>query len=126
MPPDPARATTFAPISAASETALRTSPLASPPAKLAGLAERLVRTVSVARALVAGGRAVDLSGFEDGVGLLCAKTLDLDGPEARHMLPDLLELAAQIDRMSVLLRETAAQAAPGEAAHARRAATWGH
>jgi hypothetical protein len=74
-------------------------------ARLLLLADRLTRTVSVARALIATGRTVDLSGFEDGVGLLCAKTLDLHYEDSRHMLPAMLELAAQIDRLSLAVRD---------------------
>ncbi len=65
--------------------------------RLLTLAARLTRTVAVARALIAAGRVVDLTGLEDGVGLLCAKTLDLDRLDARQILPALLELTAQID-----------------------------
>ena len=65
--------------------------------RLLTLAARLTRTVAVARALTAAGRVVDLAGLEDGIGLLCAKTLDLDRPDARQILPALLELTAQID-----------------------------
>jgi hypothetical protein len=69
------------------------------------LADRLTRTVSVARALIATGRTVDLSGFEDGVGVLCAKTLDMHREESRPLLPAMLELAAQIDRLSLAVRD---------------------
>jgi len=69
------------------------------------LADRLTRTVSVARALIATGRTVDLSGFEDGVGVLCAKTLDMHRDESRPLLPAMLELAAQIDRLSLAVRD---------------------
>jgi hypothetical protein len=65
--------------------------------RLLDFAERLTRTVAVARALIAGGRMIDLNGFEDGIGLLCAKALDLERAESRQVLPALLELLAQID-----------------------------
>jgi hypothetical protein len=73
-------------------------------APLALLADRLTRTVSVARALIATGRTVDLRGLQDGVGLLCAKTLDLHHDDSRHLLPAILELVAQIDRLSLAVR----------------------
>jgi hypothetical protein len=69
------------------------------PHQLTLLAERLSRTLAVARALALAGRRVDLSGMQDGVGLLCAKTLDLPRGEARHLLPALYELVAQIDSL---------------------------
>ena len=72
---------------------------------LAHLAERLTRTVSVARALIGSGRSVDLSGLEDGVGLLCAKTLDLSPEESRDMLPAMIELRAQIDRLTARIED---------------------
>ena len=74
--------------------------------RLATLAERLSRTVAVARGLTAANRQVDLAGFEDGVGLLCAKTLDLDFTESRRLLPALLELRAQIDGLSATIAGT--------------------
>ena len=64
------------------------------------LADRLTRTVSVARALVSAGRLIDLSGLEDGVGMLCAQTLDMDAVEARDMLGPMIELRAQIDSLT--------------------------
>jgi hypothetical protein len=77
----------------------------APLARLMALAARLTRTVAVARALVAADRIVDLAGFEDGVGLLCAKALDLDRPCSRQMVPVMLELLAQIDGLSVRIGE---------------------
>jgi hypothetical protein len=114
MPPAPSRATPSGRIHTGSQAAtvpvphrslIAPEPVVAAPAsdghaRLLSLADRLTRTVSVARALVASGRVVDLAGFEDGVGLLCAKTLDLQRDESRVVLPALLELSAQIDRMT--------------------------
>jgi hypothetical protein len=72
-------------------------------AQLQVLAERLSRTLAVARALALAGRHVELAGIQDGVGLLCAKTLDLDRPHARGLLPALHELTAQIDSLYLIL-----------------------
>jgi len=69
------------------------------------LADRLTRTISIARALVEAGRSVDLSGLEDGVGLLCAKTLDMHTAESRQLLPAMLELRAQIDSLSARITD---------------------
>jgi hypothetical protein len=74
------------------------------PQQLALLAERLSRTLAVARALSMAGRHVDLSGIQDGIGLLCAKTLDLPRADARLLLPALHEVMAQIDSLSRALR----------------------
>jgi hypothetical protein len=74
------------------------------PHQLTLLAERLSRTLAVARALALAGRHVDLAGIQDGIGLLCAKTLDLPRPEARRLVPALHELMAQIDSLSVAMR----------------------
>ncbi len=78
--------------------------------RLVGLAERLSRTVAIARGLTAAARMVDLAGLEDGVGLLCAQALDLEPAESRRLVPALLELRAQIDGLG------AAMAAHGAAA----------
>jgi len=71
--------------------------------QLTVLAERLSRTLAVARALASSGRQVDLGGIQDGVGLLCAKTLDLPHRDARSLLPALHELLAQMDSLRVAL-----------------------
>jgi len=72
------------------------------------LAERLNRTAAVARALILAGRTVDLAGIEDGVGLLCAKTLDLPRDQGRHVLPSLLAVLDQLTSLTAALHN------PGE------------
>ena len=79
----------------------------APPERLVTLAERLIRTLAVGRALVVAGRTVDMSGIQDGIGVLCAKTLDLSQPQGRQMLPALYELTAQIDSLSQAMRRLA-------------------
>ena len=69
------------------------------PAHLLLLAERLARTLAVARALAMAGRHVDLGGIQDGVGALCAQALCLDRDNARHLIPALYEVMAQLDRL---------------------------
>ena len=93
-------------------------------ATLLTLADRLARTVSVARALVDAGRSVDLTGLEDGVGLLCAKTLDMPVGESRGMLPAMLELRAQIDSLAARVtdKQRAGGAPPMAPARAARQA----
>ena len=75
--------------------------------RLSDLASRLARTIGLARALVLGGRQLDLTGIDDGIGVLCAQTLDLAPDQARVMLPTLLDLRAQIDLLSAALRGSA-------------------
>ena len=74
------------------------------PVRLVTLAERITRTLAVARALVVSGRDADLTGVEDGIGMLCAKTLDLPTEQGRGMLPLLYDLRVQVDRLAVALR----------------------
>ena len=71
------------------------------------LAERVARTLGVARALAERGRRLDLAGIEDGIGILCAQTLDLPTLEARCMLPVLREVLAQLDTLSATLQREA-------------------
>jgi hypothetical protein len=88
--------------------------------RLATLAERLSRTVAVARGLITANRSVDLAGFEDGVGVLCAKALDLEREESRRLLPALLELRAQIDGLAAAITNQRPHPAPGPVSAARR------
>ncbi len=57
------------------------------------MSEELARTICIARALVEHGRTVDLAGLDRGVGLLCAKTLDLAPEAGRTARPHLVSLA---------------------------------
>ncbi len=68
--------------------------------RLGDLASRLSRTMALARALIQSGRTLDLTGVEDGVGLLCAQTLDLPLDDARELLPALHDLLSQLDQVS--------------------------
>ena len=73
--------------------------------RLTVLAARLSRTIGVARALASNGRTVDLTGLEDGIGLLCAQTLDLPTEEARPLLPLLHDVLTEVNALSAALRE---------------------
>jgi hypothetical protein len=80
-------------------------PAAEPPPRLLmTLAERLARTIAVARALILAGRMVDLAGIEDGIGMLCAKALDVPSEQARALLPALYDLRAQVESLTLALR----------------------
>jgi len=78
-------------------------PAALPVQRVVELGSRLARTLGVARALAESGRDLDLRGIEDGVGRLCAQTLDLPPPEARGMVVMLREILAQVDSLSEIL-----------------------
>jgi hypothetical protein len=73
------------------------------------MAEALKRTLDMAGALASSGRAVDLTGVGQQVGLLCAKSLDLPPDEGRRMRPELIGLSCRLEALSRLL---AAKVAP--------------
>jgi hypothetical protein len=75
-----------------------------PVGQLVTLAERLSRTAAVARALIMAGRTVDLAGIEDGIGLLCAKSLDLPRENAREILPAMHALLAQLASLTTAIQ----------------------
>ena len=68
--------------------------------RLSVLASRLSRTIGVARALAQNGRTVDLTGLDDGIGLLCAQTLDLGLQDGRELLPLLHDVLAQVNALT--------------------------
>jgi hypothetical protein len=67
------------------------------------LAEKLTHMLGVARALAESGRAIDLAGFEQDVGLLCAKSLDLPPAAGREMRPHLVALSGAVELLSRVL-----------------------
>ena len=71
------------------------------------MSEGLGRTICIARALVENGRSVDLAGLEHGVGLLCAKALDLPAETGRTVRPHLLSVLAESDALTASLRHHA-------------------
>jgi hypothetical protein len=80
--------------------------------RLRDLAMRLIRTMSVARGLVRGGRTLDLAGIEDGVGLLCAQALDLPADQGRPLVGPLRDVLAEVEGLAAALREARAAPAP--------------
>jgi hypothetical protein len=78
--------------------------LPSPLVELRAYADGVAQMLGVARGLVDAGRAVDLAGLEDQVGLLCAKALDLPRDEGRTMRGELVALLARLDGLGVALR----------------------
>jgi len=77
-----------------------TKPAYLPEQRVADLAARLLRTLGVARALAESGRQLDLRGIEDGVGQLCAQTLDLPAMQAHGMALRLREILIQVDALT--------------------------
>lgn len=73
-------------------------------AALAAHIAELTRTMGIARALASVGRQVDLSGFDVGVGLACAKALDLPYEGGRACRVWLIELRDELDALSAALR----------------------
>ena len=80
-----------------------------PIAAVCGMAQELRKTTELARALAEFGRAIDLTGLDHEVGLLCAKSLDLPPEEGRRIRPHLIALSGAMEALSRVL---AARAAP--------------
>ncbi len=68
------------------------------------MCEGLGRTICIARVLVENGRQVDMAGLDCGVGLLCAKVLDLPPEAGRAFRPQLLALLSAIDELTAAIR----------------------
>lgn len=69
-----------------------------------GMAEGLSRTICIARMLVENGRTVDMVGLDRGVGLLCAKALDLPPEAGRGLRPSLMMVLAEAGRLTEALQ----------------------
>ncbi len=54
--------------------------------------------------MIGAGRVLDLTGIDDGIGLLCAQVLDLPPHEGKAMLLQLEELRAQTDEVAARIR----------------------
>ena len=70
-----------------------------------GMVEGLARTACIARMLLEHGRVVDMAGLDRGVGLACARALDLPPESGRQLRPHLVSLLAETDRLTQALRE---------------------
>ena len=73
------------------------------------LAEALTQTIGVARALAESGRAIDLTGLDREVGLLCANRSTCRLTTGRRVRPRLIALSSAMEALSRVL---AARAAP--------------
>jgi len=70
-------------------------------------ADELTNVLTVAMSFLEAGRSIDLTGLNDQVGLLCAKSLDLPPDEGRRVRPRLIVLSASIEALSRALQKTA-------------------
>lgn len=77
------------------------------------MGDGLARTICIARILVQNGRTIDLAGLDRGVGLLCAKALDLPSPAGRSLRPHLLALLTEADGLTEALQAQAQSSSPG-------------
>ncbi len=69
-----------------------------------GMSEGLAKTICIARVLVENGRTIDMAGLDRGVGLLCAKALDLPLELGRKLRPQLIALLEAVDQLAAALR----------------------
>ena len=77
------------------------------------LAGGIAGALRMARALATAGRAIDLAGLEDSVGLLCAKSLDLAPAEGREIRETLIAVLQELDTLGdVLQARTDSETAP--------------
>lgn len=73
---------------------------------ISAMAEGLLQSLRLARALVGQGRPVELDGMQNSVGLLCAKALDLKPDEGRTLRAALVVLRNEMDQLSTTLRSS--------------------
>jgi hypothetical protein len=71
------------------------------------LSEELTKMVNIARALVDTGRAIDLTGIDSQVGLLCAKSLDLPTGDGRRIRPRLIALFGSMEALAQVIASNA-------------------
>jgi hypothetical protein len=67
------------------------------------LCDAVTRTVRIAHALIESGQPVDLTGLDRGVGLLCAKSLDLPPSMGRALRPRLVAVLQTLDEMTLAM-----------------------
>jgi hypothetical protein len=71
------------------------------------LADELTKLVGVACEFVIAGHTIDLTGLNDQVGLLCAKSLDLPRDAGRGIRPRLIALSGSMEALSRALQKAA-------------------
>ncbi len=67
------------------------------------LCDAVTRTVGIAHVLIKSGQQVDLTGLDRGIGLLCAKSLDLPPAMGRSLRPRLAAVLQKLDEMTLAM-----------------------
>ena len=80
-------------------------PIKPPPTSLPASIDTLRDTLAMARALVQGGRHVDLAGLDDEAATLCAALQAAPADHARPLRPALLTLLTELDALAVTMPE---------------------
>jgi streptomycin 6-kinase len=62
--------------------------------------EAMDNTVLMARALIEGGRRIDLAGLDQDATALCAAVMALDANEAKRLRPSLVSLRTRLDSLA--------------------------
>jgi hypothetical protein len=65
--------------------------------------DAITRTISITRTMLDSGQSVDLTGLDGGIGLLCAKSLDLPPAMGRTLRPRLTTVLQALDDMALAL-----------------------
>ena len=73
------------------------------------MTEGLRQSLRLARALAGQNRPVELDGMQDGIGLVCAKALDLAPSDGRVLRIALIALREELDQLSTTLRRAASE-----------------
>ena len=76
-----------------------------PDTPLASQIETMRGTLAMARALVQGGRHVDLAGLEDEADGLCEALRTAPAEQARALRPAMLTLLTELDALAVTMPE---------------------
>jgi hypothetical protein len=63
--------------------------------------DAIARTITIARIMLDAGESVDLTGLDNGIGLLCAKTLDLPPAMGRALRPRLTGVLDALEEMFI-------------------------
>ena len=79
-----------------------------PQREMMALTEQTVRVVTVAHALIASHRRVDVAGLQQQIGLLCAKALDLPPGQTALARIELQRLASGLGALQAVMRENSA------------------
>jgi hypothetical protein len=61
--------------------------------------DAIARTITIARIMLDNGQSVDLTGLDHGIGLLCAKSLDLPPAMGRALRPRLTAVLDALEDM---------------------------